>query len=88
MRPGRFDRHIYISLPDFEGRLEIFKILTQRMPFSVDIDPENVATLTEGFSGAEITSLCQNAAIRSLEKNIESLEVFSNCFNLSYLMFC
>ena len=75
MRPGRFDRHIYISLPDYEGRVEIFKILMKRMPFSESFTPHHMADLTDGFSGAEITSLCQNSAIRSLERDILSLKV-------------
>lgn len=75
LRPGRFDRHIYISLPDYEGRLEIFKILSKIMPFNSEFKPETVAKMTDGFSGAEITSLCQNAAIRALERDISSLEV-------------
>ena len=75
MRPGRFDRHIYISLPDYYGRLEIFKILAKRMPFSNEFTPEKVAEITEGYSGAEMTSLCQNAALRALERDILSLEV-------------
>lgn len=53
----------------------MFKILSKRMPFSNEFIPENVAAMTAGFSGAEITSLCQNSAIRALELDISSLEV-------------
>jgi len=49
----------------------------KKMPFHKDILPERFAGLTEGFSGAEITSLCQNAAIKALERNIASTEVFN-----------
>lgn len=48
------------------------------MPFSGDFTAEKVSSLTEGLSGAEITSLLQNAAIKTLEKNINSAEV--SCF--------
>lgn len=51
----------------------------KNMPFSESFTPELMADLTNGFSGAEITSLCQNSAIRSLERDISSLQV--NCIN-------
>ena len=47
----------------------------RRMPFSESFTPENLANLTDGFSGAEISSLCQNSAIRSLERDISALKV-------------
>jgi ATP-dependent 26S proteasome regulatory subunit len=62
-------------LPDYEGRLEIFKILSKKMPFSNEFIPENIAKMTEGFSGAEITSICHNSAIHALERDITCLEV-------------
>lgn len=47
----------------------------RKMPFSESFTPEHLAELTDGFSGAEIASLCQNSAIRSLERDISSLKV-------------
>ncbi len=49
----------------------------QRMPFDKSFTIDNIAAVTEGFSGAEITSLCQNAALKSLERDISCKEVTS-----------
>lgn len=75
LRPGRFDRHIFIAPPDFDGRKEIFSLLFKKMPFKESIDIDALATSTADFTGAEITSLCQNAAIRALEQDISAVTV-------------
>jgi SpoVK/Ycf46/Vps4 family AAA+-type ATPase len=64
--------------------MDILKILMNRMPFSKEITLDTYAHLTEGFSGAEITSLCQNAAIKALERNISNLEVISAFLNVNF----
>ena len=56
------------------------------MPFSKDILPETLAELTENFSGAEIVSLCQNSAIKCLERDIMNLEVLTYIFNLLFIV--
>lgn len=75
LRPGRFDRHIYIAPPDVEGRAEIFKIMAKKMPFESGIDPAAFAALTEGYTGAELTAVCQNAAMRALERDINAQSI-------------
>ncbi|MGI0100406.1 MAG: AAA family ATPase [Candidatus Micrarchaeaceae archaeon] len=62
LRPGRFDKIIYMPLPDFNGRKEIFKIYLKRLPASKDIDFDELAKMTERFSGADIKSMCDNVA--------------------------
>ena len=75
LRPGRFDRQINILPPDVKGRLEILKVHSRRVPLAPDVDLENVARSTPGFTGAELQSLVNEAAIiagRSNKKSINS----------------
>jgi cell division protease FtsH len=66
LRPGRFDRQIYIPLPNLQGRREIIKLVTPKIPFRSDVDAEEIAALTRGFSGAQIVNLFNEAALLSL----------------------
>jgi transitional endoplasmic reticulum ATPase len=75
MRPGRLDQLVYIPLPDRKSRIQIFKATLRKSPLSKEIDIEALARATSGFSGADITEICQRAckfAIReSIYKDIE-----------------
>jgi len=74
-RPGRFDRQINILPPDVKGRLQILNVHSRNMPLAKDIDLENVARSTPGFTGAELASLVNEAAIiagRTSKKEINS----------------
>ncbi|XP_022119282.2 ATPase family protein 2 homolog [Pieris rapae] len=71
LRPGRLDRLIYVPLPDFETRLQIVEIKLSKMSISDDVNSHYVATKTEGFSGAELHALCQEAALQALENNLD-----------------
>jgi transitional endoplasmic reticulum ATPase len=62
MRPGRFDLHTEIPLPDMAGRLEIFRIGLRNKPLVGDISIDELAERTEGFNGAEIQAVCTRAA--------------------------
>jgi len=62
MRPGRLDQLIYIPLPDDESRVSIFKANLRKSPIGDDISINELADATEGFSGADITEICQRAA--------------------------
>jgi len=62
MRPGRLDQLIYIPLPDGESRISIFKANLRKSPIGDDISIEQLADATDGFSGADITEICQRAA--------------------------
>jgi len=75
LRPGRFDRLIYVPEPGEKARLEIFKIYTKDMPVEADVDRESLAKETKGYSGADIQALCREAALNALRKNITSKSV-------------
>ncbi len=68
-RPGRFDRKVYISLPDKKGRLSILSIHARTKPLARDVDLREIALKTTGFSGAELSNLLNEAAIRSAREN-------------------
>ncbi|GJQ14746.1 hypothetical protein GpartN1_g6537.t1 [Galdieria partita] len=74
-RPGRLDQLIYIPLPDHKSRVQIFKAALRKSPVSPEVDFEALAAATAGFSGADITEICQRAcklAIReAIQKEIE-----------------
>lgn len=76
MRPGRLDQLVYIPLPDEPSRLSIFKANLRKSPIAADVDLEVLARFTNGFSGADITEICQRAckyAIReSIARDIEA----------------
>ncbi|XP_059173084.1 AFG3-like protein 2 [Physella acuta] len=65
LRPGRFDRQIYVSLPDIKGRASIFKVHLKKLKTKVPIDElaRKMAARTPGFSGAEIANVCNEAAL-------------------------
>lgn len=75
MRPGRLDRMIYVPEPNEAGRLQIFKIHTKSMPIAKDVDLERLARLTKGYSGADIESVCREAGLIALRRDINSKEV-------------
>jgi len=61
MRPGRLDQLIFIPLPDRLGRSSVFKAVLRKSPVAKDVDLEFLAAKTDGFSGADITEICQHA---------------------------
>lgn len=69
LRPGRFDRQIYVHIPDVRGREAIFKVHARNKPIAPDIDFKNLARLTSGFSGADIENLLNEAAILAARGN-------------------
>jgi transitional endoplasmic reticulum ATPase len=72
-RPGRFDREICISPPNVEGRREILDVHTRGMPMSEDVDLDKLASLTHGFTGADLEVLTKEAAMKSLKNWIPDL---------------
>ena len=66
LRPGRFDRIVEIPLPDVVGRLSILRVHTKNTPLSSQIDLEEIATKTDGFSGAEIKALVVEAGVSAI----------------------
>ena len=70
MRPGRLDQLIYIPLPDRPSRVSIFKANLRKSPIADDLTFEQLAGVTEGFSGADITEICQRAAKNAIRDAI------------------
>lgn len=70
MRPGRLDSLIYIGLPDFEARIGIFKANLRKSPVDPSVDYEYLADRTEGYSGADIASLCKNSCKTAIRVHI------------------
>jgi transitional endoplasmic reticulum ATPase len=80
LRPGRFDRLIYVPEPDKESRLEIFKIYTKNMPLAKDVDLSQLVILTKKYSGADIEALCREAGLNALRRDIKAQKVDANDF--------
>ncbi|MEM4206982.1 MAG: CDC48 family AAA ATPase, partial [Nitrososphaerota archaeon] len=75
LRPGRFDRLIYVPPPDEKSRLQILKIYTQKMPLAEDVSLEKLASMTEGYSGADLESLCREAGMAVLRRDRDAAYV-------------
>ncbi|MEM1767500.1 MAG: CDC48 family AAA ATPase, partial [Candidatus Bathyarchaeia archaeon] len=72
LRPGRFDRLIYVPPPDEKSRLQILKIHTRSMPLAKDVNLEVIASMTNNYSGADIEALCREAALQALRRDINT----------------
>ncbi|CAG8221365.1 unnamed protein product [Penicillium salamii] len=72
MRPGRLDNILYIGPPDFEARKEIIRIWANKSVINPDVDLDDLASLTEGYSGAEIVSICETAGDAALDEEEET----------------
>ena len=80
LRPGRFDRHVEVGLPDQKSREAIFKVHTKDMPLADDVDIEELARKSEGFVGADIEAVCREAVMLTLREDLESEEVYMSEF--------
>lgn len=74
-RPGRFDREFEISVPNEDGRLEILQIHTRGMPIDEDIDLKDLASELHGYTGADIKSLCREAAMKSIRRYLPEIDL-------------
>ncbi|MEM4411872.1 MAG: CDC48 family AAA ATPase [Thermofilum sp.] len=68
LRPGRFDRLIYVPPPDEKARFEILKVHTRRMPLAEDVNLAELAKRTEGYTGADLAAVCKEAALAALRE--------------------
>jgi transitional endoplasmic reticulum ATPase len=75
LRPGRFDRSVYIPLPDLNAREEIFKVHTRRMPLEDGINYQLLAQKTEGYTGADIEAVCREAALNAIRVDLRPKKV-------------
>jgi transitional endoplasmic reticulum ATPase len=74
-RPGRFDREFEISVPNEDGRLEILIIHTRGMPVADDVDLKDLASELHGYTGADIKSLCREAALKSIRRYLPEIDL-------------
>jgi len=74
LRPGRFDRHIYLELPTKEERIEIFEVHLRPIKKAKDVDVKLLASLSPGFSGADIANICNEAALIAARKKKDAVE--------------
>jgi transitional endoplasmic reticulum ATPase len=81
MRPGRFDRLLYIPPPNYEERMAILKVHTKNMPIAEDVDLSEIAKQTEYFTGADLQNLCREAALLSLRENFDDRNIRAIHFN-------
>jgi transitional endoplasmic reticulum ATPase len=72
LRPGRLDQLIYIPLPDDKSRIAILKANLRRTPLGKEVDLEYMAKMTKGFSGADLTEICQRACKLAIRESIEA----------------
>ena len=72
LRPGRLDQLIYIPLPDDGSRVQILKANMRKSPVAKDVDLDFLAKTTQGFSGADLTEICQRACKLAIRESIES----------------
>ena len=75
LRPGRFDRQVYVGLPDIRGREEILKIHAKDKPLAEDVDLADIARGTPGFTGADLENLLNEAALLAARKNAPYLSM-------------
>ena len=74
-RPGRFDREVEISVPNEDGRLEILQIHTRGMPIADDVHLKTLSSELHGYTGADIKSLCREAAMKSIRRFLPQIDL-------------
>ena len=74
LRPGRFDRRVTVGLPDVRGRLGILKVHTKKTPLEINVNLENIAKGTPGFTGADLANLVNEAALQAARMSKKHLE--------------
>ena len=80
LRPGRLDRVVYVPLPDLDTRRRVLEVHTRKIPVSDCVNLEKVAERTEGYSGAEIAAVCNEAALAALEEDVNTDKVTEKHF--------
>ncbi len=75
LRPGRFDRQVYVTLPDIRGREQILNVHMRKIPIGQDVAPAIIARGTPGMSGADLANLCNEAALMAARRNARVVEM-------------
>ena len=73
LRPGRFDRQVYVGAPDIKGRIDILKVHAKKKPLADGVSLESIARTTVGFTGAELENLLNEAAIIAAKKGLSAI---------------
>ncbi len=75
LRPGRFDRQVYVTLPDIRGREQILNVHMRKVPLGQDVSASIIARGTPGMSGADLANLCNEAALMAARRNARTVEM-------------
>jgi cell division protease FtsH len=75
LRPGRFDRQVYVTLPDIRGREQILNVHMRKIPLNQDVNAAVIARGTPGMSGADLANLCNEAALMAARRNARTVEM-------------
>ena len=75
LRPGRFDRQVYVTLPDIRGREQILNVHMRKVPLGQDVNATTIARGTPGMSGADLANLCNEAALMAARRNARVVEM-------------
>ncbi|MBD3892928.1 ATP-dependent zinc metalloprotease FtsH [Hydrogenophaga sp.] len=75
LRPGRFDRQVYVTLPDIRGREQILNVHMRKVPLGADVNPSVIARGTPGMSGADLANLCNEAALMAARRSARVVEM-------------
>ena len=78
LRPGRFDRLLYVMAPDLESRVKIIEVHTRKMPLANDVSLKHVAQITEGYSGADLENVCREAGMQAIREKMEDIDKIEN----------
>jgi transitional endoplasmic reticulum ATPase len=74
LRPGRLEPVLYVQQPDEKGRLEIIKILTEKMPLSENVNLEEISVSTQNYTGADLSALCREAGVHAMQNNSAKID--------------
>jgi len=74
LRPGRFDRLLYITAPNLESRIKILEVHTSEMPLANDVSLKLIAQITEGYSGADLENVCREAGMQAIREKMEDID--------------
>jgi len=74
LRPGRFDRLLYVMDPDLESRIKILEVHTRDMPLANDVSLKHIAQITEGYSGADLENVCREAGMQAIREKMEDID--------------
>lgn len=80
LRPGRFDRLIYVPAPDVEERRDILEKITKSMPLGQDVDLDEISRVTQNYSGADLVQLCNETALATLSQDLSAVEMVMKDF--------